>query len=157
MTFALKFRKIKIKDDLETRIVHLETKVTRLEGKVEQQQTLISRTKSLSMKFDINQEFRKNAILRTCREVHASNPLLDSGMYWIDPDGQGVGDDPINVFCNMTTGRKQVLNQEKFILIRMRRIDFCKARQRIENGRQPMPRARMLFKENQLLRKSKTN
>jgi hypothetical protein len=25
-------------------------------------------------------------------------------MYWIDPDGQGVGEDPIVAFCNMTTG-----------------------------------------------------
>ncbi|KAK4011383.1 hypothetical protein OUZ56_020497 [Daphnia magna] len=29
-------------------------------------------------------------------------------MYWIDPDGQGVGDDPIYVFCNMTTGSTSV-------------------------------------------------
>jgi hypothetical protein len=28
-------------------------------------------------------------------------------MYWIDPDGQGVGEDPIVAFCNMTTGTKQ--------------------------------------------------
>jgi hypothetical protein len=27
-------------------------------------------------------------------------------MYWIDPDGQGVGDAPISVFCDMSTGKK---------------------------------------------------
>ena len=43
--------------------------------------------------------------LRTCSEARAVDPLLDSGMYWIDPDGQGVGDDPIYVYCDMTTGR----------------------------------------------------
>ena len=42
--------------------------------------------------------------LRTCSEARAVDPLLDSGMYWIDPDGQGVGDDPIYVYCDMTTG-----------------------------------------------------
>ena len=46
----------------------------------------------------------KNATYRTCREVRDSNPTLTSGMYWIDPDGQGVGDAPISVYCNMTTG-----------------------------------------------------
>jgi hypothetical protein len=25
-------------------------------------------------------------------------------MQWIDPDGQGIGDDPIYVYCDMTTG-----------------------------------------------------
>ena len=44
------------------------------------------------------------ATYRTCRETHLADPSLTSGMYWIDPDGQGVGDDPIYVFCNMTTG-----------------------------------------------------
>ena len=45
-----------------------------------------------------------NVILRTCREIKAADPLANSGMYWIDPDGQGVGDDPIYVHCNMTSG-----------------------------------------------------
>ncbi len=26
-------------------------------------------------------------------------------MHWIDPDGQGVGDDPIYVYCDMTSGQ----------------------------------------------------
>ena len=112
---------MKIKEDFESKIVHLETKVTRLEVEIGQQQTLISGLikniqdqqhplkKQFSVKVDINKELKQNAILRTCREIHASNPLLDSGIYWIDPDGQGVGDEPINVYCNMTTGRKPIL------------------------------------------------
>jgi hypothetical protein len=28
-------------------------------------------------------------------------------MYWIDPDGEGVGDDPIYVSCDMATGTKR--------------------------------------------------
>ncbi|XP_057368939.1 uncharacterized protein LOC130690004 [Daphnia carinata] len=41
---------------------------------------------------------------RTCAELHAADPSLPSGLHLIDPDGQGVGDNPINVYCNMTTG-----------------------------------------------------
>ena len=47
----------------------------------------------------------KSAIQRTCRETKAADPSLSSGMYWIDPDGQGIGDDPIYVYCDMTTGK----------------------------------------------------
>jgi hypothetical protein len=44
---------------------------------------------------------------RTCSEAHAADPSLTMGNYWIDPDGQGVGDDPIFVYCDMTTGTKK--------------------------------------------------
>jgi len=51
-------------------------------------------------------EAGKSFMVRTCRELRAADPTLTSGMYWIDPDGQGVGEDPINVYCDMATGRK---------------------------------------------------
>ena len=51
-----------------------------------------------------NKASGKSSALRTCREARAADPQLGSGMYWIDPDGQGVGDDPIHVYCDMTTG-----------------------------------------------------
>ncbi|EFX87243.1 hypothetical protein DAPPUDRAFT_97326 [Daphnia pulex] len=37
-------------------------------------------------------------------KLRAADPSASSGMYWIDPDGQGVGDDPIYVHCNMASG-----------------------------------------------------
>ena len=50
----------------------------------------------------------KNSIMsRTCREVRDGDPSLTSGMYWIDPDGQGIGDGPIYVYCAMATGFKE--------------------------------------------------
>ncbi|KAK4011384.1 hypothetical protein OUZ56_020498 [Daphnia magna] len=55
-----------------------------------------------------NQSAGKNSIFRTCRETRVADPSLSSGMYWIDPDGQGIGDDPIYVFCNMATGSTAV-------------------------------------------------
>ncbi len=51
-----------------------------------------------------NQAEVKSAMFRTCSEAHTVDPSLSSGMYWIDPDGEGVGDDPIYVSCDMTTG-----------------------------------------------------
>jgi hypothetical protein len=46
----------------------------------------------------------KNVLPKTCREARSENPFLNSGMYWIDPDGPGVGNASIYVFCNMTSG-----------------------------------------------------
>jgi hypothetical protein len=33
-----------------------------------------------------------------------ADPSLPTDVYWIDPDGQDVGDDPIQVNCDMSTG-----------------------------------------------------
>lgn len=46
-------------------------------------------------------------IPRTCREAQSGDPTLRSGMYWIDPDGQGIGDSPIYVYCDMAKGKIQ--------------------------------------------------
>jgi hypothetical protein len=44
---------------------------------------------------------------RTCQEALDSGlpEYKTSGMYWIDPDGLGIGDGAIYVFCDMTTGQ----------------------------------------------------
>ena len=44
------------------------------------------------------------SIQRTCEELLLANPTVKSGDYYIDPDGINVGDAPMNVFCNMSTG-----------------------------------------------------
>lgn len=48
---------------------------------------------------------------RTCYEARESGlpEYKNSGMYWIDPDGLGIGDESIYVYCDMTTG--QVITQ----------------------------------------------
>lgn len=43
-------------------------------------------------------------VARSCEELRHSNESVQSGMYWIDPDGHAAGDAPIYVACNMTTG-----------------------------------------------------
>lgn len=50
----------------------------------------------------------------TCEEIRQADSTLSSGNYWIDPDGLGIGDDPIHVFCDMTTG-----NHRKIFLIKL--------------------------------------
>lgn len=44
---------------------------------------------------------------RSCQEALDSGlpEYKDSGMYWIDPDGLGIGDGSIYVYCDMTTGQ----------------------------------------------------
>ena len=49
---------------------------------------------------------------RTCYAARKSNPSLPSGIYWIDPDGEKMGDPPILVFCNMTTGMYRQLSSQ---------------------------------------------
>lgn len=46
----------------------------------------------------------KSNNFRTCHEIRLEDPTLPSGMYWIDPDGNGIGDFPISVYCDMTKG-----------------------------------------------------
>ena len=93
--------------------------MTRLEAKVQEQETIInfllqtnelpvSPTGSKSIannRQNVIQSSGKSGIPRTCRELRAANPSLSSGMQWIDPDGQGIGDDPIYVYCNMSSGK----------------------------------------------------
>jgi len=40
----------------------------------------------------------------------AGTSTAKSGMYWIDPDGVGVGDEPIYVHCDLETGVTSVLH-----------------------------------------------
>ncbi|MGB0592500.1 MAG: SUMF1/EgtB/PvdO family nonheme iron enzyme, partial [Myxococcota bacterium] len=37
-----------------------------------------------------------------CADIYANDPLVGDGIYTIDPDGEG-GDDPFEVYCDMTT------------------------------------------------------
>ena len=42
---------------------------------------------------------------RSCAEARSADPSLKSGNYYVDPDGTNVGDDPIYVYCDMSTGK----------------------------------------------------
>jgi hypothetical protein len=84
-------RQLEIKNrQLEEKVIRLESKVQQLESSLEALQENIK---------SVNPLTGRSSIQRTCREAHLADPSLDSGMHWIDPDGQGVGDDPIYVYC----------------------------------------------------------
>ena len=77
--------------------------MTRLEEIIVSQQNEITSNK-LALN-DLKSKMGKSVSFpRTCRELRASDPTVTSGMHWIDPDGQGIGDDPIYVYCDMTKG-----------------------------------------------------
>ncbi|XP_046461282.1 uncharacterized protein LOC124207727 isoform X1 [Daphnia pulex] len=95
----------------------LEEKVTRLEEMMErkdrQQEILtekIIRLERLAEKNDraTSMTSGRSAVPRTCREARLADPSLASGMYWIDPDGQAVGDAPIYVYCDMISGTTSI-------------------------------------------------
>ena len=59
-------------------------------------------TKSCELLSQVHQQIDKNNLLnevgskggipRACREVRLADPSLPTDVYWIDPDGQDVGD-----------------------------------------------------------------
>ena len=109
-----------LKINLEAKIVQLEEKVQRQENllmALQIQQPIISKSvysdNIVAINDDDNRISVKNSVLRTCRETRAADPSLISGKYWIDPDGQGVGDDPIYVYCNMATGSTEILHDSE--------------------------------------------
>lgn len=44
-----------------------------------------------------------DATYRSCLDIKKANPAATTGKYTIDPDGVGVGEAAIDVFCDMTT------------------------------------------------------
>ena len=94
--------------------------MTRLEAKVQEQENILnfllqanelpissagSKSIASNNRQNLIQSSGRSGIPRTCRELRAANPSLASGMQFIDPDGQGIGDDPIYVYCDMSTGK----------------------------------------------------
>ena len=76
-----------------TRNLEFSMAIKRLEKKMSEQENLI-------LRFGVTTP-------KNCEEIKLKDSTKESGMYWIDPDGHGIGDDPIYVFCNMTSGKKK--------------------------------------------------
>ncbi len=98
---------------LEQKVQEQEFELIQLKATVQQQESLLAdlqkdrqiNSQSISSSsFEVKEQsaaIRKSIFPRTCRELRATDPSLSSGMHWIDPDGQGVGDDPIYVYCDI--------------------------------------------------------
>ena len=88
---------------LETRFEEQENALKTLEN--DRRRQISANSEGANTELDpIHPPSGKKVFPRTCREALVSNPLLPSGMYWIDPDGSATGDDPIYVHCDMETG-----------------------------------------------------
>ncbi len=97
-------------NQLEDENKQLKEIVTQLKAKIGQQDSILTDLENRHQDKESLKLFSKTFLLenptngksaampRTCREARLSNPALTSGMYWIDPDGQAVGDDPISVY-----------------------------------------------------------
>ena len=87
--------------ELETKVNNLVGKNVKLEGKVKQ---LEGKVWKLETQPNPSSTVQKS-VHRSCHEMFAADVFLISGFYWIDPDGHGAGDDPINVYCEKNTGK----------------------------------------------------
>ncbi len=105
-------------DRLEAKVLHQEDEIVSLKEQVKLLESIL---------MDNNKMSRSNGVVRTaiftprtCLEARDSGlpEFKESGNYWIDPDGLGIGDGPIYVYCDMITG--------KFHLIPYRKIHFFK-------------------------------
>ncbi|XP_046645807.1 uncharacterized protein LOC124336159 [Daphnia pulicaria] len=115
-----------LRQDLALKVTQLEAKNVQLEVKIQDQERILTSfleaaelpVSTDSKLFPIKKEISihstgKSGIPRTCRGLRAADPSLSSGMHWIDPDGQGVGDDPIYVYCDMTSGSTSILHDSE--------------------------------------------
>ena len=134
--------------------------MTRLEATVKHQESLLNTLQTdLPLKAISGSAVipfaGRSSVSRTCQELRAIDPSLPSGMYWIDPDGQGVGDDAIYVQCDMTLGTQLRIKkkQKHSIEFNVGRIHICSTQQRISNQRGTLCRSGMLLEGDYLQRK----
>ena len=105
----------------DARLQELELKVQRLETQLMEQEKELHQTPLNSRIRSVYSKVREGSdvlwkhaaqgktFFRTCREIYRSDQSLNSGMYWIDPDGYG-NENPIHVHCDMElAGRYTVL------------------------------------------------
>ncbi|XP_046456719.1 uncharacterized protein LOC124203884 isoform X2 [Daphnia pulex] len=111
---------------MEEKVTQLETRNGQLETKVKDQEKMLTLLKASELAISVTglksifnnvdnaiESTGRSGIPRTCRELRAIDPSLSSGMHWIDPDGQGVGDDPIYVYCDMASGSTSILHDSE--------------------------------------------
>lgn len=144
------------KQDLSSKVNVLESRIQQLESVLVSmfpREKETASTHQTPVQNSLKSRPKSVGMARTCAELRAADPSASSGLHMIDPDGQGVGDDPISVYCDMTTGNNDklfpVFFQNKTLsLYCLCRYDSNSSRQRFAAGCGPLRRTRMLFESN---------
>jgi len=106
--------------DLEKKMNDFQHDATRLfvEQTTDDQVTHINfnlNNKTIEERIETLEEKSKLNIRRSCYE-YSTYGLTTSGIYQIDPDGELIGSEPINVYCNLTDGSTQLLHDKDFVV-----------------------------------------
>ena len=97
-----------------------------LETQVEDLKKYISNTNlatnddTLEQRVEKLEELSKVKNLRTCQEL-SNRGITQSGIYKIDPDGDGIGFGPITVFCNFQTNETSIYHDKEDVI----KIEKC--------------------------------
>ena len=97
----------------------LSNRVDKLEH--DQDNSKIQTEDNLEERVEKLEELSKYKTLRTCQEL-ANRGLSLSGIYEVDPDGEGIGFAPIEVFCDFESNTTQVFH-DKEDLIKVEKCD----------------------------------
>ena len=75
---------------------------------------------SLEQRVEKLEELSKLKSVRTCQEL-SNRGITQSGVYEIDPDGDGIGFGPITVYCNFLTNETSIYHDKEDVI----KIDKC--------------------------------
>ena len=92
--------------ELDFEVDQLKKKNLELEHKLESvlsTSTVPNGNQHLSSPNAIVSSNSRDFLPRSCYELKATNPSAQSGLYFIDPDGQINGDDAVQAYCDMDT------------------------------------------------------
>ena len=94
----------------ETLLSEAHEEIQRLNQKVFYLEQLLNNDRSLATSPPLLKSRSGNKkqmfMARSCYEALSIDPTLSSGNYYIDPDGTNIGNAPIYVYCDMTTGNE---------------------------------------------------
>ena len=104
--------------DLKMQNIDLSNEVALL--KAEKVEPRIQTEDNLEGRVEKLEQLSKFKTLRTCQEL-ASRGLTLSGLYEVDPDGDGIGQAPIQVYCDFQSNTTQVLHDKEDMI----KIEKC--------------------------------
>ena len=110
-TFAAKNDNESIQNLIE-RLDALETEVKQLRA---ENTNLKNADDSLEKRVEKLEELSKFKTLRSCQEL-SNRGLTKSGLFDIDPDGDGIGYGPITVYCNFETNETSIYHDREDLI-----------------------------------------